>query len=221
MTWFKDIGIKPYFEDDSVMIYNADCREVLPMLAPGSVDLVLTDPPYGVGIEYGTFEDTREGLSTLISDVWPALLSLKSTILATTGVKNLWVYTQPDWILCWFMPNGIGVWPWGFCTWQPILAYGKDPYAGKGSRPDGIERVVAVSDRNGHPVPKPLNVMRWLVQRGTTLPGQVILDPFMGSGTTLRASKDLGRKAIGIEIEERYCEIAVKRLSQQSMDLNI
>jgi site-specific DNA-methyltransferase (adenine-specific) len=66
---------------------------------------------------------------------------------------------------------------------------------------------------NGHPCPKPLRVMSWIVER-TTRPSDVILDPFMGSGTTLRAAKDSGRSAIGIEIEERYCEMAVERLGQ-------
>ena len=140
-------------------------------------------------------------------------------VLLTTGVTCLFQYPRPDWVLCWFMPNAAGVGPWGFCTWQPILAYGRDPFSGHGSRPDGIERLVAVSEQNGHPCPKPLNIMRWLVQRGTVSAGQLVADPFMGNGTTLRAAKDLGRKAIGIEIEERYCEIAAKRMAQMVMAL--
>ncbi|MDD5304003.1 MAG: site-specific DNA-methyltransferase [Elusimicrobia bacterium] len=72
----------------------------------------------------------------------------------------------------------------------------------------------------GHPSPKPECVMRWLVDE-LSEPGETVLDPFMGSGTTLRAAKDLGRKAIGIEIEERYCEIAAKRLSQQVLPLEL
>lgn len=78
-----------------------------------------------------------------------------------------------------------------------------------------------IAEREGsseHPCPKPEEFMRWLVGR-VSLPGQTVLDPFMGSGSTLRAAKDLGRRAIGIEIEERYCEIAVKRLAQGVLPL--
>ena len=72
--------------------------------------------------------------------------------------------------------------------------------------------------RNGHPTVKPVRLMRWLV-RLVTPPGGTVLDPFMGSGTTLVAAKNLGRKAIGIEIEERYCEIAAQRCSQEVLAL--
>lgn len=218
MSW-PDIGVKPYFEDESVQIYHADCRDILPLLP--KVDLVLTDPPYGIGVNYGIFTDSPSELEALLLEVLPTLRDKAPTVMATTGVKNLWLYPKPDWVLCWFMPNGNGVGPWGFCTWQPIVAYGRDPHAGRGSQPDGIEKVVAVSEKNGHPCPKPLSVMRWMVQRGTTEEGQTILDPFMGSGTTLRAAKDLGRKSIGIEIEERYCEIAAKRMAQTVMKLEV
>jgi site-specific DNA-methyltransferase (adenine-specific) len=72
---------------------------------------------------------------------------------------------------------------------------------------------VSQPEKNGHPCPKPLKAWRRLLNN-ISQPEQTVLDPFMGSGTTLRTAKDLGRKAIGIEIEERYCEIAAKRLAQ-------
>jgi len=74
------------------------------------------------------------------------------------------------------------------------------------------------AEPSGHPCPKPLIWMRWAAALGSRT-GETVLDPFMGSGTTLRAAKDLGRKAIGIEIEERYCEIAANRMAQLAMPL--
>ena len=205
---------EPYFvsEDGRITIYCGDAREIVPQL--DGVDLVLADPPYGVGVDYDGFVDTRENVSELISATLPLLRECAPTVMMTTGVKSLFIYPEPDWVMCWFMPNGAGVGPWGFCTWQPIVCYGRDPFGGKGSRPDGFEKVVAYSDNVAHPCPKPVSVMRWLVQRGSPDIGDLILDPFMGSGTTLRAAADLGRRAIGIEINEDYCRIAVERLRQ-------
>lgn len=203
--------LTPYYDRNGITLYLGDCREVLPQITE-KVDLCLTDPPYGVNINYAAYDDTPENLQQLINDTLPML---PRPLVLTTGVKNIWLYPKPDWVLCWFMPNGVGVGPWGFCTWQPILAYGKDPWGGKGSRPDGIERLSAPSDKNNHPCPKPVSVMRWLIERCTTAPGQVVLDPFMGSGTTLRAALDCGRRAIGIDISEEYLKIAVERLRQE------
>ena len=206
--------MKPYYDDGQITIYHGDCREILPTLEP--VDLVLTDPPYGVHVDYGAFQDTPENLKSLISETWPLIRASGAVVLATTGVKHLSYYPTPDWILCWYSPSNPGCGPWGFCTWQPIIAYGQDPH--RRTQPDGFWHV-AQPYKNGHPCPKPLAVIRWLVARGTVASDTTILDPFMGSGTTLRAAKDLGRKAIGIEIEEKYCEIAVKRLAQEVLPL--
>eukprot|EP00919_Chromeraceae_sp_WS-2016_P011436 GHVR01026694.1.p2 GENE.GHVR01026694.1~~GHVR01026694.1.p2 ORF type:complete len:119 (-),score=22.53 GHVR01026694.1:329-685(-) len=92
--------------------------------------------------------------------------------------------------------------------WEPILVYGC-----KGFGRDGVTATISPQPFD-HPCPKPLKLFAWLIRKATG-EGDTILDPFMGSGTTLRAAKDLGRKAIGIEIEEKYCEIAAKRLAQE------
>ena len=125
-------------------------------------------------------------------------------------------------MLCWsYAPATNAFSPWGYAQWQPLLCYGADPYlaARKGPRPTVWQHFPPpwTFAANGHPCPKPITVMQWALGR-TTDAADVVLDLFMGSGTTLRAAKDLGRRAIGIEIEERYCEIAAKRLEQEVLD---
>ena len=207
--------MKPYYEDGQITIYHGDCREILPTLEP--VDLVLTDPPYGVDWDYGGYDDSPEQAHRLALEILPHLRLVAPVVLLTPGTKLMFRYPEPNWTLSWFVPAGTGVGPWGFVCWHPVLAYGKDPYGGKGSRPDSRE-IIPKASHIEHPCPKPVEVMRWLIERGSIAPATV-LDPFMGSGTTLRAAKDLGRKAIGIEIEERYCEIAVNRLAQEVLPL--
>ena len=206
--------MKPYYSRGGIDIYVGDAREVLPTLP--NVDVVLTDPPYGNDTVYDGYEDTQEALESLICTTMPLLREKATRVLLTPGVGNLWRYPQPDWTLAWFTPAGAGSGPWGFCCWQPIIAYGKDPYLQEslGRRPDAIVWT-ETSEKNGHPVPKPIAFWRWLVQRAVVRSTDVICDPFCGSGTTLRAAKDLGFKAISIEQSERYAEIAANRLQQE------
>lgn len=205
--------MKPYYSENNITIIHGDCREVLPQL--GIYDLVLTDPPYGVGLEYRTYKDTQSNLDTLIKEAVPLLIASGIVTLLTPGTLNQLKYPIPDWILAWVNPSGAFTSPWGFSCWQPILAYGKDPYLrdGLGSRPD-IFIEYSNAEVNGHPCPKPLAIWMKLLKRGSTRKNDKILDPFMGSGTTLRAAKKLGHEALGIEIDEAYCEIAAKSLSQ-------
>ena len=211
--------MKPYYDDGNCVIYHGDCRDVMPGL---SGDVVICDPPYGNGTDYASFDDTQDNLTALAVETFPLMLEVAQRVAITPGVANMSLWPRPKWTLCWYNPAGAGSGPWGFCTWQPVLVYGTDPYLalGLGRRPDGITHSEA-SDRAGnlaHPCPKPLDFMRWLIIRMTADQPSVIVDPFMGSGTTLRAAKDLGRKAIGIELEESYCEIAAKRLGQEVLD---
>jgi site-specific DNA-methyltransferase (adenine-specific) len=100
-----------------------------------------------------------------------------------------------------------------------VFYYGKDPFLQdrRGSRPNGFWDTPTVGEVEGHPCPKPLKWMRWAVERASR-PGETILDPFMGSGTTLVAARERGRRVVGVELEERYCEIAVRRLAQYVFD---
>ena len=198
--------IKPYYDDGKgIQIYLGDCRDILPHLP--KVDLVLTDPPYGVG------KDSWDDYSCeWIVDISRSQCNL---MLVTPGIKMAWNYPRPDWVVVYCYPKGekraMGG---GINCWEPVLVYGKNPFAldCRMFRPRASVRI------DGHSTPKPLTPWQWLIGEGSKI-GNTILDPFMGSGTTLVAAKDLGRRAIGIEIEEKYCEIAVRRLAQEVLPL--
>ena len=209
--------MKPYYQDDYATIWHGDCREILPHLEP--VDLVLTDPPYGIGEEYKSFNDTPENVKNLVSEIIPIALKKSKRCLLTCATRQIHFYPPPNWIIAWINRAGTGMNPWGFTCWQPILCYGKCPYLAerKGSRPDIIEHSES-SEKNGHPCPKPITFWKKVLLRGSFYQTESILDPFMGSGTTLVAAKNLNHKSIGIEIEEKYCEIAAKRLSQEVLN---
>jgi len=215
----NSLPAKPYYAEDGIIILNSDCREILPYLP--TVDLVLTDPPYGVGVEYTQFDDTPDNVKRLVRDVVPICIQKAKRVALTCATRQITFYPPSDWILCWFNRAGAGMNPWGFTCWQPILVYGSDPYLENcmGSRPDFIEHS-ETSEKNGHPCPKPRKFWETLLLRCSVKESDTILDPFMGSGTTLVAAKNLGRRAIGIEIEEKYCEIAVQRLAQKVMDFS-
>lgn len=210
--------MKPYYSDKWVTIYHGDCREILPHLPKG--DLVLTDFPYANGTDYGQYPDNEESLKSLIRDVLPELFKLSPRTLLTCGVANIQLYPKPDWILAWITPAGIGSGKWGFCCWQPILAYGADPYLqnGLGRRPD-IFLKTELSQNKEHPCSKPEDLWQLVMLRASLNNTDLILDPFLGSGTTCFCAKKLNRYSIGIEIEEKYCEIAARRCSQEVMEL--
>lgn len=191
---------------------------------------MLTDPPYG--IEGGHGGDRRFGKAQYGNVTWedsPAYIvkvcvpviidcrSLAKRVIVTPGISAMWLYPQPDGLGCFWQPAASTHGPWGFTCMTPIYYYGKDPRAGTGSLPSGRLNTEAAG-RNRHPCPKPIKAWTWLLNKGS-LEHETILDPFMGSGTTLVAGKSLGRKCIGIEIEERYCHIAAQRLSQEYLPL--
>ena len=196
--------MKPYYKDKDVTIYLGDCLEVLPTLGP--VDLVLTDPPYGVNkAEW----DSTFDLS------WLGALPQCGAMGLMPGVWNILSCPQEvgdlhyRWTLAAYLPNGMTRGRIGFGNWIPCLVYTTDEVTAYQKATDCKSITVGTSTKPDHPSPKPYPVMVWLVSR---LPGDLILDPFMGSGTTLLAAKHSGRKAIGIEIEEKYCELAAERM---------
>lgn len=220
--------MKPYYEDTKagIVIYHGDCRQILPELP--NVELVLTDVTYGeVNRESNGLRnldkgkaDTRTMSDLQLIECCTACCS--GSIYVWCGIEQvsgfrgylanrnfstrlcIWEKTNPS------PMNGEYLW----LSSIECCVFGKLPKSTFNLFCASPILRGTTADANGHPTPKPEWLFSKLIQASSN-PQQTILDPFMGSGTTLRAAKDLGRKAIGIEIEERYCEIAARRLSQE------
>ena len=198
--------MKPYYSDEWVTLYHGDCLEVTDWLA---ADVLVTDPPYGLGDRWqgGTwgaqpmYADARrwdvkpsdESILSIIGDkpaiVWGGnYFAMPPSRCWLAWIKNPALATMADFELAWTSLD------------RPAKSYTST------RNPDG---------QRDHPTQKPFGLMQWCI---SMLPDGTVADPFAGSGSTLVAAKALGRKAIGVELEERYCEIAARRLAQDVLD---
>jgi site-specific DNA-methyltransferase (adenine-specific) len=221
----------PYYEDEAVTLYHGDAFDLLPSL---HADAVITDPPYNVGKAYGAHDDRMEpdeyqawlgrALALCAQASEDAVVFFPGTrnVLNVPAVLNGSGLTVHR-LLGWHRKEFAGdKWNGGpAMCWEPVI------WASPAEKP-AFNRLfgtwgrdfLVVNATHGdiyareHPCPKPVEVMRWLVGLFVP-PAGVVLDPFAGTGATLRAAKDLGRRAIDIEREERFCDTAVRRLSQE------
>lgn len=218
----------PYYQRDGITIYHGDCREILPGL--GAFDLVLTDPPYGVGYDP---RKPRHRLKATATRVWrgngfpqidgdegpfdPAPLLALAPAAILWGANN-YASRLPD-SACWF-------------AW--------DRKCGKAARSNitdaelaavighrfktvrifhhmwaGFQRDSEVGQKHVHPTQKPVALMAWCLDFFPD--ARRVVDPYMGSGPVARACLDAGRSYVGIELDERYCEVAAKRLEQETL----
>jgi len=195
---------------DGITLYHADCRDVLPELP--KVDLVLTDPPYGVGCDWWDDRVPHELLSHFLRltsgpVVWfGAASQLRADLLAYDPPPQRVAVWHPTFTLSRTMANGLAY------RWHPVYLW-QLPKTHDGPTWDVFTTPQSGHNPWNHPATKPLRLIRSLC--GFAVDAGTILDPYVGSGTTLRAAKDLGRRAIGIEIEEKYCRIAAERLRQE------
>lgn len=228
----------PYYEDDHVTIYHGDCLDVLPTIQASSCGLAVTDPPYIIGAMSAGNIVSKSGLwgDMMNSAYWFAEV-YRQTLRCVHSTGALWTFCNwrslpvvmraavdaelpvasvMVWDKEWIGPGGqTGLRP----RYELLALIPRDQFAipDRGI-PDIWAHKTGFEKPSGHPAEKPVAVHARPIVISESSPG-VILDPFMGSGTTLRAAKDLGRKAIGIEIEERYCEIAAKRCAQEVLAL--
>lgn len=209
--------MKPYYEHAGITIYHGDCREILPCL---SFDVIISDPPYGIAHPTNYAARGRGKLAACCNYIpvygdsekfdprwltkWPCILwggNYFASLLEDSSGWLVWDKLRPDALdqsraeLAWSnFVKGCRVFPF---LWNGMMRAG--------------------DKKLQHPTQKPVALMKWCIQQPWT-PAGIICDPYMGAGSTLVAAKDLNRCAIGIEIEERYCEIAAKRLSQEVLD---
>ncbi len=232
--------MKPYYEDEWVTLYHGDARDYLAAQPDQSVACVITDPPYTERTHtkarslHG--DEIREGITTfgaITDDDLRILLAemgrvSQGWVIATLDYAHAFEYDQrpPEGLKC----QRVGVWvkrnPTPQITgdrpaqgWEAI-AYlhrekGRSKWNGGGKHGNYY---TLVDGRQGHPTAKPLAVFEDLVSKFTA-EGGLVLDPFAGSGTTLLAARNLGRKAIGVELEEKYCELIAKRLDATPLPL--
>ena len=253
--------MKPYYEQDGIVIYHGDCEKVLRHLPDGCADLVVTSPPYNMGLVpggngrgmyrpgasnkagrfrdgYGDYDDAMEQETY---NSWQRRVLLQCwSLLPSHGaifynhrprVEHGRVRLPLDLdfgglplrqIITWDRGTGIDVNLRHYCTvGEWILLFAKPDFRLLDHAASGagdVWRLGMEHRETGHPAPFPESLPRKAL---LTTGAQTVLDPFMGSGATLRAAKDLGRKAIGIELEERHCETAAKRLQQSVLALGV
>lgn len=213
----------PYYQDEAVCIYHGDCREIGAAVIPADA-VVLTDPPYGTGqkIAYDVYRDTMPEWLAVMQ--W--LLALPHPMAFTMSHTRLFdLPKRPQWTGCWDKVFTGGITHVGANPmWEPICFYNL-PRGDRGlprwrdmfrCPPNGFPFNMD-RERDGHPCQKPLDLYKQLI---AVLPDdRPIVDPMMGSGTTLRAAKDVRRRAIGMDVSERYCAIAAERMRQSVIPL--
>lgn len=207
-------------------IICGDSKSVLAGMDDCSIDVVITDPPYGINFNYNKYNDTRENLKKTIDWFIPEAMRVsKSRVCVLCGPTQIGLYPQPDWVGCisWNTTGSFG--KYGYNQWTPILLYGKDK-RGFGSV-DGCLKsdTIRISGGGGvgfmrnksekkHTCPKPITIMNAVVSRFSA-PGDVVLDPFCGSGQTGISAIRLGREFVGIDIDNYYCGISSSRIAAE------
>jgi site-specific DNA-methyltransferase (adenine-specific) len=226
--------IKPYYEDDSVKIYHGDCNEILPDIKE-DISLCLTDPPYEIHADgSGMIKDRKyikdiKGFTDCGFD-YNILKQFKNwfcfgTLIQVPELINIAQNQNNRWMLItWNKPNPVPLINKNYLPDTEYIIHSfknhNNLYGEYEDRRRYIVHRLGDKQDGTHPNEKPLNVIYKLVKLGTQ-EGMTIIDPYAGSCTTGRASKDLGRKCICIEKEEKYCEIGAKRLFQQVFNFRV
>jgi DNA modification methylase len=236
------VGVHPYHQDDSGTIYCGDCFEIMKRLPDKSIDLVVTDPPYGVDYAGGQHRPVsdklivnevnkhqwREKIFGDSNNLYTRLFSElhRLLILCSGGAYVFYSESRSHWVYPPIPFTHYQMLIWGKSNvkypalnarykhnFEPFVWLTRPPTKWRGgSKQPALWWMPRESKNIAHPTQKPLDVMRRMILNSSD-PGDIVFDPFMGSGTTLVAARELGRRYIGIEIEEKYCLMAKRRLT--------
>lgn len=221
------VSVAPYYRDDAVVIFNADCKEIVPHIPKAC--LLLTDPPYGIGVDrtmakqggtqYGKAAAAKRhydvsGWDDATPPRWLLDMLRDHAEKSIVWGGNYFELPPARGWLVWDKDNGDNGYADCELAWTNLeMAVRKFRFRWMGM----LQENMAEKETRWHPTQKPAPLLTWCI--GLAGDVQTILDPFAGSGTTGRAAKDLGRKAVLIEREERYCEISAKRMAQEVLPL--
>lgn len=198
--------MKPYYEHCGITIYHGDNREVAPTL--GRFDLLLTDPPYGIGALMKGGKNTGHWNTLSSGNEWDMELPkiepfIQQCLKAIVWGGNYFELPPARCVLAWRKLNAVPTQADFELAWTNLDKPAKMFASASGG----------AMERHGHPTQKPTELISWCLNHCPD--AGTIFDPFLGSGTTARAAKDAGKRCVGIEREERYCEIAARRLEQE------
>lgn len=226
--------MKPYYEDDSVTLYHGDSLDILPTITAGSIDACVTDPPYVIGaVSAGNMASKSGGWADMMNSAlwfaewyrmvdatlrhdasfwtfcnWRSLpVVMNAAVRANLPVTSLMVWDKE-----WIGPGGSqGLRP----AYELCALMAKPGFAipDRGT-PDVWRHKTGGHKPNGHPAEKPVGLVSRILTTSGLKAGQVVLEPFAGSGTTAIAAKQLGLRCIAIEAEEKWCELIASRLDQ-------
>ena len=216
-----------------IELYNGDCLEILPTLESGSVDAVVTDPPYGIGFKYSTYVDTAEGYGEWLLSIiekCEILCNESSPVFvwqAMLNAKMFALWFPRDWRIFCAAKNFVQMRPTPMqYSYDPVLVWWTDgvnkPYSrGDASRDFHIANTANTmnrkdNDSGGHPCARPLDQVTHIIDQWVK-PGGTVIDPFMGSGTTGVACVKTGRNFIGVELDPGYFAIAKRRIEKAQL----
>ena len=203
-------------EDFIGKVIQGDCLDVMREMPDKCVDAIITDPPYGIGFKYNTYDDTWENWKKLMSRCIPEWHRIcKGPIIFPSCNRNgrewLWKNFPPRWTICWHKGSPGHAAAIGFNDWEDLHVMGENIHR---NAHDHFYAKPSDNDNTGHPCAKSLDYYRWQITRFLK-PGHILFEPFAGSGGGCLVAEQGGRKWIGVELDLKYCDIARKRIDDE------